>query len=264
MHQQGEMIIMSIKTNNDKVMYSLLEKYNLNNDEKDELLSIITSIYSHDEFQKRMTEEFLHHDKITVGMHMLEETIISYLLSKKYRDTPNFELQIVLKMAMMHDLYTEPWQNNPEAKVNNFIHAHGFRHPIEAVINVNTWYPEIFAVKEDAKKLIDGIVHHMFPLPVVSFTNVDNNDLELRNFEFVKNLNVFNKELLINSSTRLKIGPCSVSPSIYKEGRIMSLADKIVSVKNFKGSNLNGVIALLNGHNKNLINENEEKNIKKR
>lgn len=250
---------MSTKNNNDKILYSILNKYNLTSDEKEELLNMIIKIYSHDEFQKRMTEEFLHHDTITLGEHILEDSMITYLLSKKYKDKPNFDLHIAVQMSMMHDLYTEPWQNNPNGKVNNFFNKHGFRHPIEAVVNANTWYPEIFAVKEDAKKIIDGIVHHMFPLPVGSFTDSINNDLELRNFELVKNLNVFNKEILINSSNRFKIGRCSLSASIYKEGNIMSWADKITSINNFKGSNINSIIALVNGHNKNLEEEQERK-----
>ena len=46
----------------------------------------------------------------------------------------------------MHDLYTLPWQNNFEAKVDKFYNKHGFRHSIEALIN-----------------------HYMYLLPIRSF-----------------------------------------------------------------------------------------------
>lgn len=245
-----------ITSDNNKKLFDLLNKYNLTNDEKEEFLNIVTSIYSHDEFQRRMTNEFLHHDKITLGEHILEDAIVTYLLSQKYKDNPNFNLVIATKIAMMHDLYTLPWQNNPDAKVDKAINKHGFRHPIEAVINANTWYPEIFSVKEDAEKIIDGIVHHMYPLPVRRFNTSENNDLELKNYENIKNLNIINKEILLNSSNRFKLGPFSLSKSIYKEGIIMSKSDKIVSRSNFKNrDNLNGIIALVTGNNKNLQEE---------
>ena len=54
----------------------LLEKYKLSNIEKEELLSIIAFIYNHDEFQRRLTKDFLHHDTITLGEHIIEVTIM--------------------------------------------------------------------------------------------------------------------------------------------------------------------------------------------
>lgn len=236
-----------------KKLMELLEKYNLNNQEKEELLQTIKPIFLHDEFQRRMTDEYLHHDRITLGEHILEDTVVTYMLSKKYKDNLNYDTTVALKIAMFHDLYTLPWQNNPEARENHFYNKHGFRHPIEAVINADVWFPEIFNNSEEAYKIIDGIVHHMFPLPVRIFSGNEENDSELKNFNYVKNLNLCSKDILIQSSNKMKIGPFSITRSQYKEGLVLSKADKIVSMSNFKkSSNLYGLMALLHGHNKNL------------
>ncbi len=236
---------------NDKIPLSLLDKYKLSSDEKEYLLNIIKNIYNHDEFQRRMTDEFLHHDKMTLGEHILEVTIVTYILSKK-RNLKNYDIESALNIAMLHDLYTLPWQNNPKADVQHFINKHGFRHPIEAVINSLNWYKDIFTSPEKSKIIIDGIVHHMYPLPVTSFTLDDTNPSELKNYNYVRNIDNINKDILIKSSNRFKIGKISVCPSIYKEGRIMSIADKIVSISNLKNSSFDGMTALITGKNKKL------------
>lgn len=230
----------------------IFKKYNLLNEEKDEIYRVIEQIFLHDEFQRRMTDEFKHHAQITLGEHILQDTVVTYLLSKKHRNNPAFEMEIALKIAMMHDLYELPWQNNPMAEVNKFYNKHGFRHPIESVINSNVWFPEIFNAKEDAKKIIDGIVHHMYPLPVVAFKDSLENDLELKNFDRVSLIKDDQKRILISSSNKNKIGELSLAKSSYKEGKVMSNADKIVSICNFKGANINDLTALLSGKNKNL------------
>lgn len=244
---------MSIEDRNKKELFMLLDKYNLEQHEKEEFLNIIHSIFIHDEFQRRMTDEFPHHGEITLGKHIIEDAIVTYLLSKKYKKKNkelNFEIVLAVKIAMLHDLYTLPWQNNPAASTNEFLNKHGFRHPIEAVINANSWYPEIFSVKDDAEKLIDGIVHHMFPLPVTSFVDDGNNPMELKNFELVKYMSNQNKGILKVSSNRKKISRVSLDRSKFTEGKIMSTADKIVSMRQF--DNINSAMALLTGNNKSL------------
>ncbi len=48
-------------------------------------------------------------------MHILEDTVTTYLLYKrKIKDKESFNLPLALRIAMLHDLYTESWQNNPE------------------------------------------------------------------------------------------------------------------------------------------------------
>ena len=137
---------------NKEKLDKIFKKYNLLLDEKDEIYSVIESIFLQDEFQKRMTSEFPHHGEITLGEHILEDTIVTYLLSKKHRNEPTFKMEIALRIAMMHDLYELPWQNNPAADTKHFFNKHGFRHPIEAVINGNAWYPEIFEAKDGPGK----------------------------------------------------------------------------------------------------------------
>ena len=237
---------------NNKLIFSLLKKYELSNDEIEELVNVIESIYQHDEFQRRISKEFSHHDDITLGYHIIEVTILAYILSKRYSKNKEIDLNVALKIAMLHDLYTQPWQNNPEAAVNKFFNMHGFRHPIESVINGSVWFPEIFDKNKETEIIIDGIVHHMFPLPVAKFIEDNSNPLELRNFNYVEAMDPIVKNALINSSDRCSIGSISITPSIHIEGRIVSTADKIVSINNLKRSNINGIKALVTGKNKNL------------
>lgn len=44
------------------------------------------NIFIHDEFQRRMNPEFPHHNKITLGEHILENTIVTCLLSQKVKN----------------------------------------------------------------------------------------------------------------------------------------------------------------------------------
>lgn len=243
-----------IFSNNDKTLYDLLNRYSLSNQEKEELLNIIYPIYIHDEFQKRMTNEYLHHDEKVLGQHILEDTIATYILSKKECQNPKYRLDLAVTIAMLHDLYSLPWQNNPEAKVGIFTNKHGFRHPMEAAINSLIWYPYLFTQEEETKKILDGIIHHMFPLPVVRFIENDSNPLELKNFKYIRCLNERDKKILIDSSSRGSIGRLSFSPSIYTEGKIVNKADKLTSMMDFRGRNMISLPSLLTGKNKKLIN----------
>ena len=221
----------------------IFDKYNLNLEDRNYLDKIIIPIINHPEFQKRMTKEFFHHGDITLGEHILEDSVLTYLLAKKRND---IKIDLAIKIAMLHDLYTIPWQNNKEAKVKRFFNKHGFRHPIEAVINGVTWYPEIFNDEEESKIIIDGVLHHMFPLPVRYL----NKKTELKNWDVYDNLDESYKLMINASLKRKKLGPVSFSRSKYIEGRIMSKADKKVSRKQIK--NISSANALITGHNKKL------------
>ena len=209
-------------------------------------------ITSNPNFERRMTNEFLHHSDITLGEHIIEDTIMTYLLSQKYLRkhlNTNYRMDLALKISMLHDLYTIPWQNNTNSKVNHFFSKHGFRHPIEAAINAITWYPDIFIDKNDAEIIIDGIIHHMFPLPVRTINEKKIYQAELRNIDNYNSLSTEYKDILKNS-LRKKIGVISFSRSKYKEGRIMSKADKKVAMREIK--NFSSAKALLTGHNKKI------------
>ena len=155
-------------------------------------------------------------------------------------------------MAIMHDLYKLPWQNNPESKSKKFMNKHGFRHPIEAVINSIKWFADEFKNDKEAKIIIDGIVHHMWPLPVRVLSNIDENNLELKNYKALENLSKKHQQMIIESSNRCKIGSLSFAKSKYIEGRILSKADKKVSFKQFES--ITSILALITGKNKKLKN----------
>lgn len=235
------------------ILNSLYDKYNLKDDERDYLNNIILPIVENSNFQERMTNEFLHHSDITLGEHILEDTILTYVLSKKYLNkhpNTNYRLDLAIKIAMLHDLYTLPWQNNEKAKVNHFFSKHGFRHPVEAVINSITWYPGIFEDDHDKEIIIDGIIHHMYPLPVRRINEKKIEKVELKNIDNYNSLSKNNKDILMNSLNRNKIGVLSLGRSKYKEGRIMSKADKRSSRKEIK--NISSAKALLTGKNKKI------------
>ena len=235
---------MVIKDNEEKLQL-ILDRY-LNDEEQKKIKEIIYPFFIHPEFQRRMTNEFLHHSDISLGEHILEDTVKTFLLCQKKKD---INLSLALKISMMHDLYCVPWQNN-ELKVKHFSNKHGFRHPIEASINAINWYPDAFKNVSDAEIIIDGILHHMYPLPVSRIISIKDNLTELNNYELFCSLNEDCKNIIISSLERKHIGRLSFSKSKFKEGRILSKADRIVSFKQIK--NIESAKALLTGKNKSI------------
>jgi len=238
--------------NNNKEINDVLKKYAFTSKQKREFIKIINPIYKHEEFQRRMSSEFFHHGDITLGVHIIEDAAVTYLKSFNYlkrRCNSSFDLETAVIIAMLHDLYTVPWQNN-DVKTYKFFNKHGFRHPIEAVINAVNWYPFLFENRDRAEKIIDGIVHHMFPFPVVVFNNSDSNILELQNFKLLDTFPEYIKAILVKTTNRKKILRVSICRSIYKEGRMMGKADRFVSFRQIR--NLSNAMALLTGKNKRL------------
>lgn len=222
-------------------MNKLLDDY-LTKEEQEEFLNIVKPIIDSDEFKERMSNKFPHHGKITLGEHILEVAILTYKKCKKKR---NVNLKTAVYIAMMHDLYSLPWQNNDDARVNHFFNKHGFRHPLEAAINSIKWYPEIYE-NNDSKIIIDGIIHHMFPLPVRTY-ELKEELLELKNNI---DIDIKYKNMILESSKRYKLFNISLCRSKYKEGKIVSRCDKKVSLKQIK--NIHNLTSLVTGHNKNL------------
>ena len=243
-----------MKKNNDKVVNKIFDVYGFDKNDCVQFMKIINSIYIHEEFQKRFGKEFLHHGNITLGEHIIEDAVVTYKMSMKYlknHHSGDFDLRIAVIIAMLHDLYVLPWQNNIEAKTHKLFNAHGFRHPIEAVINASIWYPELFSDAKNAKKIVDGIIHHMFPFPVAVFKLNDENLLELKNYELLDNVPINIRKMMVKSTNRGKIGKVSFARSKYKEGKIMSKADFHVSLGQIK--DLSSAKALLTGKNKKLL-----------
>ena len=234
--------------NTKNIIYSIFDKYKLSNEDMDYLYSIIEPIVINPEFEKRLTGEYKHHSDITLGEHIIEDACQTYLLCKKKKKEVN--ILVAVRIAMFHDLYTLPWQNNKAAKVVKFSNKHGFRHPIEAVINSYTWYPKLFPNNKETKMIIDGIIHHMFPLPVSRVKDLSINKNELKNFDDVKKLPKYIIDSIIESTNRKTIMKFSLSRSKYLEGRMLSKADKKVSRKQIK--NVSSATALVTGKNKKI------------
>ena len=234
------------KENNRDILNKIISKYDLEVKERNYLKKLINPIIIHPEFQRRMTKEFPHHGDISLGEHIIEDSIVTYKLAKLKK---NIRMDLAIRIAMFHDLYTINWQNNKDAKVKHFFHKHGFRHPIEAVINAINWYPEYFSNYDEANIIIDGIIHHMFPLPVLRVKD-NAESLELRNYPLYQKLSISYQNMIKDSLMRKRVGPVSFSRSHYQEGRIMAKADRLVSRKQIK--DFESLKSLVTGHNKNL------------
>ena len=227
------------------IFNKMCSKYNLSIEDKKYLEKIVLPIISNSNFVERTTNKFPHHGSITLGEHILEDTIVTYLLSKK-KKSKNYSIELAIKIALLHDLYTIPWQNNKEANVDHFWDKHGFRHPVEAIINSIIWYPELFHDDDESQIIIDGVLHHMFPLPVRS----------LKENTIIKNRDVYNtldtkyQEMIKSSLNRKKIGGISFARSKYIEGKIMAKADRKVSRKQIR--DLSSLLSLVTGNNRKL------------
>ncbi len=233
---------------NKDIYVSYCDKYKLSTKDRKDLFKMIKNIYYHKEFQRRFSNDFKHHGSTTLSEHIIEDTIVTYLLCKKSKKDVNIEYAV--KIAMMHDLYTIPWQNN-NIKKGKFIYKHGFAHPLEAAINSMVWFKKEFKNSIKSEILLDGILHHMYPLPVLSYKNSKNNELELFNYDMLKKLTPNNLTILKKLSNRFKIGGISFCKSKFIEGRMLSKADKIVSRKQLL--NMDDYKALLTGVNNSLV-----------
>lgn len=224
----------------------LLNMFQLTKEEKKEFLKIAFPIIEHKEFQKRMdAETFPHHAKVSLGEHIISDALLTYKMTKEKNWTKQ-EQERAIKIALFHDLYELPWQNNDYKK--KIVNKHGFTHPIEAAINAATWYPDFFKDDIEMQIILDGIIHHMFPFPV---RVINQKDAELHNQKKFENLPPKIKENIIKASQRNKIKSLSFSKSKYQEGRIVSKADKKIAW----GKELNSphsILACVTGKNPTL------------
>lgn len=223
--------------------------YKLSNSDQKKLWKMIFPICNHEEFIKRCKPPYFHHGTITLSDHILADTILTYKLAnriKKENLRYNFSIKIAVYIAMFHDLYELPWQNSKIKK--KFYNKHGFTHPIEATINAITWFPEYFESKADALKIIDGIIHHMYPLGVRA---IDNYNMSLNNQEKYEQLPQKYKDMIIESTSIRKYGHYSFRKTFFLEGRILSKADKIAALRK-ELIGVNSYLALVSGKNKTL------------
>lgn len=119
-----------------------------------EYLEIIAVILNHPEFQKR--KEYPHHENESVYEHCLKVSKLAYKIAKKLRLKNPEEIAIG---ALLHDFYSEPWQDKHEKKP--ILQKHGFVHAKEAAQNAKKYFPEIMN-----ERIEDMIRCHMFPLNI--------------------------------------------------------------------------------------------------
>ena len=215
----------------------ILNKY-LKEDEQKDFLRIVSPIIKHKEFKRRMTKEYMHHGSITLGMHILEVACLTYKKAKKEKSA---SLDLAVSIAMIHDMYSIPWQNNDNGKVKHFCNKHGFRHPLEAVINSINWFSYLFKDDEKSYIIIDSVVHHMYPLGVRAY------DSDIKKLELKTNLKIDKKysDMLTKSTRRGRLFNYSICRSKFKEGKIVSKCDKKVSFSQIE--NIHSLISLLTG-----------------
>ncbi len=225
----------------DKETEKLLKKCHFTEQDKEEFWKIISPIYNHPEFQRRLDASlYPHHGKKSLGDHIVSDAIVTYYIaSKKKQKGKNVDVFVAVIIAMFHDLYELPWQNTKIVK-NHIVNKHGFTHPLEAVVNAYTWFPEYFKDGEQAMKIVDGVIHHMWPFPVRAIDKTFT-ETELNNLDKVTNLDERIKNIIVKSSMRKGLRHVSFSRSMYLEGRIVSYADTKVSV----GKELKSAYALI-------------------
>ncbi len=234
-------------------IYKLLDEYQFPDEEKEFFLNIASPIIFHKEFIKRCDAKvFPHHGNVSLGSHIINDAIVTYAISKKKSTSTNpIDLRLAVIIALFHDLYEKPWQNQNNKK-SMLINRHGFTHPIEAIVNAITWFPEYFESIDEAKIIIDGVIHHMYPFPVRSI-NVPIEILEINNMEKYKKIPLHLKALIIETTNINNIRNISFSKSKYIEGQVMASADKIVSFnKDLKS--IKSILACVTGINPELEN----------
>lgn len=212
--------------------------------EQEDFTKIVRPIISHPEFEKRCTDNFPHHGNTTLGEHILKDAMITYRLANIYKSKhPNMDIstETAVVIALFHDLYTNPWQNVDND--NPLYEKHGFMHPIEAVINAYDWYPEYFDDEEISKKIIDGVLHHMYPFPVRKINDeIEINEKKITDFKFY--------DVLVHSTKSKRENLC-FKKATFIEGKLVSKADKLVTVKEIK--NISSLVALVTAKNKSII-----------
>lgn len=207
------------------ILKDIFRRYKLQEKEMRYIWKIIKPIYLHEEFQKRMKDPFFHHHDITLGEHILGDTILAYKSCQRKELSEVITKRTIL-ISMFHDLYVLPWMNTSSKKY--FINYHAFTHPIEAIVNAITWFPKYFEDLEDSKVIIDGVLHHMYPCPVRTINSIE---LELNNQQLYENLEDKYKRIIDKSLKNDILKNMSLRNSFYIEGRIVSKVDKIITIK---------------------------------
>lgn len=243
----------NVSKNNKEIYLNLkdiFKRYKLTDKEMRYIWKNIKKIYCHEEFQKRMKDPFFHHHNITLGEHIIEDTIFTFKYCQRKNKDEEVTKRAIL-IAMLHDLYSVPWMMDEKKKY--LINYHAFSHPIEASINAISWFPEYFQNLDDAKIIIDGILHHMYPCPVRAFSDLK---WELNNIDLFNQLEDKYKEIILCSLKPCMFKNLSLRRSFFFEGRIVDRMDKIITIKkDLKGTKVISFVGTLAGVIKNSRNE---------
>jgi len=163
----------------------------LNNQAYDWFL-IAKPILFHEEYQKR--KFFKHHEKESVYEHSIKVSLLSYQLAKIFH--ANIENCVIA--ALLHDFYIHAWQYSDELQQLDFIY------------------------QENLYKKIPLFQKHGFIHP----------------YEAAKNANYYFKDLMnerITDAILKHMFPISICTPYrlpkYKESWIITIADKIVSIR---------------------------------
>ena len=94
---------------NEQFLYimNLLESYHFSSKDVNNFFDIIRPIFYHEEFLKRMNfAEFPHHNKTSLGEHIIKNSVLTYVICEKYKKLgANVKTDLAVKISMMHDLY---------------------------------------------------------------------------------------------------------------------------------------------------------------
>lgn len=120
-----------------------------------EFFDIIKPVLLSYEFQQR--KSFEHHQNESVYAHSLKVSLLSYKLAKKLK----LDEKSAAIGGLLHDFYSEPWQDNKKFDDKKILEKHGFTHAEEALLNSKSIF-----YKELNPKIENIILRHMFPLNV--------------------------------------------------------------------------------------------------
>lgn len=115
---------------------------------------IVGVILKSQEFKRRKT--FKHHENCSLYQHCIEVSYTAYRWCKKLK----LDYKAAAIGGILHDFYTEPWQDNIHHK-DPFFKQHGFVHARNAMDNAYKFFPEYMN-----DKVANIILRHMFPLNI--------------------------------------------------------------------------------------------------